>query len=73
MITVYGVPLRLKIGIPYTYGNGSNWYVLLSGGPVLYLNSSEGFEALDPVDAVWHHREAVIQEGFRYAQSMEIL
>lgn len=69
----YEEEASLKVGIPYTYGNGSNWYVLTPAGELLYLNDSEGIEAVVYSTAEWHRRSAHTQPGFRYAKSMEIL
>ena len=73
MKTDYIKHRTLRVGIPYTYGSGANWYVLLSGGPVIYLNDPDGVEMIERVDAEWQRREAVHQPGFKYAVSMEIL
>lgn len=63
----------LRAGIPYTYGSGSNWYVLLRTGDVLHLNYLDGIETMSTQTAEWHRRSVHAQHGFRYAKSMEIL
>lgn len=69
----YAEESTLKVGIPYTYGGGNSWYVLLSTGNVLYLNSLQGIETVSTQTAEWHHRSVHAQHGFRYAKSLEIL
>lgn len=70
----YGEEHVLKAGVPYTYGNSGNWYVLLpSSGAVLYLNYPSGFVTVSSDTSEWHRREVIKEAGFRYAESMEIL
>lgn len=66
----YSEQRSLQVGVPYTYGTGTNWYVRLPDNSVLYLN---GFVPVDDSDAEWHLAVAQSQRGFRYAKSMEIL
>ena len=63
----------LKPGVPYTYGSGCNWYVLLVDGTVIFLNDPDGVCAIAEWAAKEHQERATCYKGFRYAQSMEIL
>lgn len=60
----------LLVGVPYTWGVGEHWYVLLDTGVVVYLND---FTVMSSLASDKHRKEATIYQGFRYAQSMEIL